>query len=147
MLARLLRWIGLVGALGVAGWVGWCFRQGLGLGATLGPVLALLGLNALALALEQAMAAAVHGQDPAPRPSVAARCRAWARELWSSTLAFGWAMPFASQRWPDTPTGAGTGLAPDLVTTTRPSFSTMVACCPWSKTVQPKTATNEAMAG
>lgn len=109
MLARLLRWIGLVGALGVAGWVGWCFRQGLGLGATLGPVLALLGLNALALALEQAMAAAVHGQDPAPRPGVAARCLAWARELSSSTLAFGWAMPFASQRWPDTLTGAGTG--------------------------------------
>lgn len=109
MLARLLRWIGLVGALGVAGWVGWCLRQGLGLGATLGPVLALLGLNALALALEQAMAAAVHGQDPAPQPSVAARCLAWAREWWSSTLAFGWAMPFASQRWPDTPAGPGTG--------------------------------------
>jgi triacylglycerol lipase len=109
MLARMLRWIGLVGALCVAGWVGWCLRQGLGLGATLGPVLALLGLNALALALEQAMAAAVHGQDPAPRPSVAARCLAWARELRESTLVFGWAMSFASQRWPDTPAGAGTG--------------------------------------
>jgi triacylglycerol lipase len=109
MLARLLRWIWLAGALGVAGWLGWCARQGLGLGAALGPVLALLGLNALALALEQAMAAAVHGQDPAPRPSVAARCLAWAREWWSSTLAFGWAMPFASQRWPDTPSGPDVG--------------------------------------
>ncbi|MEX8493692.1 esterase/lipase family protein [Sphaerotilus sp.] len=109
MLARLLRWIGLACALGVAGWLGWCVRQGLGPGLMLGPVLALLGLNALALGLEQAMAAALHGRDPAPRPRAAARWQAWARELRASTLAFGWAMPFASQRWPDTATGPGTG--------------------------------------
>jgi len=109
MLSHLLRWLGLAGALGVAGWLGWCAWQGLGLGATLGPVLALLGLNALALGLEQVMAAAVHGQDPAPRPSAAARWGAWARELRASTTAFCWAMPFASQRWPDTPAGPGTG--------------------------------------
>ena len=101
MLARLLRWAALAAVLLVGGWLGWCARQGWGLGVALGPVLALLGLNALALGLEQAMAAGVHGHDPAPAPGVVPRAQAWWREAVASGRAFGWSMPFAGQRWPD----------------------------------------------
>jgi triacylglycerol esterase/lipase EstA (alpha/beta hydrolase family) len=79
-LARLLRW-GMVAAV-------------------------LLGLNALALAVEQAMAAQVHGHDPAPPPGARRRVRAWWREAVASARVFGWAMPFARQRWPDRLAGA-----------------------------------------
>ena len=69
----------------------------------------LLGLNALALGLEQAMAARVHGHDPAPPPGFLRRVRAWWREAVASARVFGWAMPFASQRWPDRLDGPGPG--------------------------------------
>lgn len=102
MLARLLRWMALAAGLLVAGWLGWCARQGWGWTASLVPVLALLGLNALALGLEQMMAAGVHGpEDPTPPPDPALRWQAWWREALASGRAFGWSMPFASTRWPD----------------------------------------------
>jgi triacylglycerol lipase len=106
MLARGLRGIAFMGALGIAGWLGWCAWRGWGLLAALGPVLTLLGLNALALGLEQALAVGVHGHDPAPPPRSLQRVQAWWRETLASGRAFGWAMPFASQRWPDRLEGA-----------------------------------------
>jgi triacylglycerol lipase len=101
MLARWLRAIAVTGMLGIVGWLGWCAWRDWGLRAALGPVLALLGLNALALGLEQTLAAGVHGHDPASPPGSFQRGRAWWREVMASGRAFGWAMPFASQRWPD----------------------------------------------
>lgn len=114
MLAALLRWIGFGWVLGVAGWWGWCAWRGLGGGVALGPVLALLSLNPLALGLEHCLAAAVHGRDPAPRPSGGQRLRAWWCEWRQSSRVFGWEMPFASARWPDalpaTPGEGGRGV-------------------------------------
>jgi triacylglycerol lipase len=101
MLARWLKSIVFAGGLVIAGWLGWCAWQGWGLGLAFGPVLALLGLNALALGVEQVLAARVHGQDPVPPPGPARRVQAWWREAVASGRAFGWSMPFASQRWPD----------------------------------------------
>ncbi|MEY2872797.1 MAG: hypothetical protein RLZZ373_168 [Pseudomonadota bacterium] len=109
MLASWLKRIALAVVLVIAGWLGWCVWQGWGLAVALGPVLALLGLNALALWLEQALAAGVHGHDPAPRPGPARRVQAWWREVAASGRAFGWAMPFAGQRWPDVLEGRGEG--------------------------------------
>jgi triacylglycerol esterase/lipase EstA (alpha/beta hydrolase family) len=109
MLASWLKRIALAVVLVIAGWLGWCVWRGWGLAVALGPVLALLGLNALALGLEQALAAGVHGHDPAPRPGFLRRVRAWWREALASGRAFGWAMPFASQRWPDVLEGRGEG--------------------------------------
>jgi hypothetical protein len=106
MLTRWLKGIAFTGALGVAGWLGWCAWRDWGVAAALGPVLALLGLNALALGLEQVMAAGVHGHEPLLRPGPVQRGRAWWRETLASGRAFGWAMPFASQRWPDRLEGA-----------------------------------------
>ncbi|MDZ7858908.1 permease [Sphaerotilus sp.] len=111
MLARLLQRLGLALTLAAAGWLGWSWRQGLGPWGAFGPVLALLGLNALALGLEQALAAGAHGNDPAPRPGPGLRLRAWAREVRQSSRVFGWEMPFASTRWPDM-LPAAPGLAP-----------------------------------
>lgn len=114
MLAVMLKRIGFGWALVVAGWWGWCAWQGLGLGVALGPVLALFSLNALALGLEQVLAAGVHGGDPAPRPSGGQRLRAWWREVRQSSRVFGWEMPFAGTRWPDalpaTPGEGGRGV-------------------------------------
>lgn len=101
MLAQLLRWAALAAVLLVGSWLGWCAWRGWGLAVALGPVLVLLGLNALALGLEQAMAAGVHGHDPAPAPGALLRVRAWWREAVASGRAFGWSMPFAARRWPD----------------------------------------------
>ncbi|MEY2875090.1 MAG: hypothetical protein RLZZ373_2461, partial [Pseudomonadota bacterium] len=76
MLASLLKWTVLGCVLGIAGWWGWCAWRGLGASLALGPVLVLLSLNALALGLEQVLAAGVHSGDPAPRPSGGQRLRA-----------------------------------------------------------------------
>ena len=68
----------------------------------------LMGLQPAALALEQALAARVHGDDPAPRPSAAQRCRAWWREAVAATRVFGWDQPFRWRAEPDVvPTGDG----------------------------------------
>jgi hypothetical protein len=73
-------------------------------------VLALLGLNALALGVEQALAARVHGQDSVPPPGPARRVQAWWREAVASGRAFGWSMPFAAQQWPDALGQGGRGV-------------------------------------
>ncbi|MBP8272764.1 MAG: permease, partial [Sphaerotilus sp.] len=81
MLAKWLRRIVFTGGLVIAGCLGGWAWLDWGLAAALGPVLALPGLNALVLGLEQVLAAVVHGHDPAPPPpGPARRGRAWWRE-------------------------------------------------------------------
>jgi pimeloyl-ACP methyl ester carboxylesterase len=54
-----------------------------------------------ALAIEFALARAVHGNDPAPEPSIGQLIGAWAAEALAALRIFCWAQPFRSWRWPD----------------------------------------------
>lgn len=74
-----------------------------GLGAALAlPLgLALVGLGAYGL--EMLLAAAVHGDDPWPRPRAAERMRALAGELARALPTFLWDQAFRAAAWPDRP--------------------------------------------
>lgn len=74
-----------------AGHAGWAWA-----GAAL-----IVGGYALVLALEFSLLGLLHGDDPAPRASVAQLLRAWWGEVLTAPLVFCWRQPFRSRRWPD----------------------------------------------
>ena len=100
MLARLQKFttIGLL-ALALL-WAVWAWRAGHPRWAFGGALLIVFGY-ALVLAVEFALLRAVHGDDPAPRATLAQLFRAWCGEVVSAPLVFCWRQPFRSRRWPD----------------------------------------------
>jgi hypothetical protein len=66
-------------------------------GAALGVAL----LHAWILGLEFVLMRGVHGDDPAPRPSLAQVMRAWWRETLLALQVFGWRQPFAWRKVDD----------------------------------------------
>lgn len=106
MIAWLLRLAQGVAGAGVllAGWAGvspaW-IAGALAIG--------LIGHGAV-LGLEQLMAAAVHGDDPVPRPGARARLRATLREMRAGWRVFGAVMPWRASVPPDRPVGRGRGV-------------------------------------
>lgn len=106
MLARLQRrlLVLLTLAVGLAVGGGVAFGR-----PVLGVVLALLlalGYT-LALAVEFALMAWVHGDDPAPRAGFAMLLRAWWTECVVALWVFGWLQPFREHARPDVPGRAG----------------------------------------
>ena len=81
-------------------WLLACWRAGQPFWAVAGVLVALLG-HALALAVEFALLARVHGDDPAPRAAAAQLAAAWWGETRAALRVFGWRQPFRSRRWPD----------------------------------------------
>ena len=102
MLARLQRRLILLlvaAALGAFAGLAAAGRPGLGLAVAL---LLLFGFT-LVLAVEFALLAWVHGEDPTPRAGPAELLRAWWGECLASARVFGWHQPFRAQAWPDVP--------------------------------------------
>lgn len=110
-MARLQQALSLAcaGAAGV--WLCWCWHTGWPQGAWW--ALALLFPQGPVLALELMWAAWAARRDAARRelgqahaapqtfPHVGAWCGAWVRELWASSLTFGWRQPWAYDHYPD----------------------------------------------
>jgi triacylglycerol esterase/lipase EstA (alpha/beta hydrolase family) len=82
-----------------AAWAAWAWP--LGWLPALAGVLGVLGLHALALALEMVLVRCTHADDPTPRASAAVLAQAWWAELRTALQVFGWRQPFRSQCWPD----------------------------------------------
>lgn len=100
MLARLQQFTTLSLIAAAALWAAWFGRQGQWGWAFGGALLVLFGY-ALFLALEFAMLARVHGDDPAPRAAPAQLLQAWWGEVLSAPRVFCWRQPFRSQAEPD----------------------------------------------
>jgi len=100
VIARLQQGITL-GLVAVAAlWALVCWRAGHAGWALAGALVVVLG-HALVLAVEFMLLAAAHGDDPAPRPSVAQLVAAWWGETRAAERVFAWRQPFRSRRWPD----------------------------------------------
>lgn len=115
MLARLQQAITL-GLLALAlAWAGWFGGRGEWAWAAGGAAMVLFGY-AFFLAIEFALLAFVHGDDPAPRASAAQLVRAWWGEVLCAPRVFCWRQPFRSQAEPDhLPQGANGRLGVVLV--------------------------------
>ena len=101
----------VIGSLVLAAAALWAWPGALGI-AVVG---VLIALQPAALAMEQILAARLHGNDPAPRPTAAQRCRAWWREAVAATRVFGWDQPFRWRAEPDAASPAGDARAPVLL--------------------------------
>jgi triacylglycerol lipase len=106
MIAGLLRALTLSAALFALGWGALAWFIGQPWWALLGPLL-VLALHAGMLGLEFLLALGVHGDDPAPRPSLGQLLRAWLGECAISLRVFGWWQPWRSASQPDQPRIAG----------------------------------------
>ena len=62
---------------------------------------AVLGAYAVVLALEFALLAHVHGDDPTPPATLRQLVRAWWGEVLAAPRVFCWRQPFRSRAWPD----------------------------------------------
>jgi triacylglycerol lipase len=111
MLANLQRAVVLLLVVFVAGWAAAAVASGHSAAALGGAAIVFGGYLAI-MALEFVLAASVHGDDPAPRPTVAQRVRAWWNECTTSPRVFCWEQPFRADAVPDhLPAGAtGRGL-------------------------------------
>lgn len=110
MLARLQRLSQLVLLLMAAAWAASALARGHPWVAMVGAVLILGGFT-IVLALEFVLVALVHGEDPAPRPTMLELLRAWGIECLTSARVFGWWQPWRAARWRDLDGGiARTGL-------------------------------------
>ena len=93
MLARLQRRAILMLALAaLAWWLGWQ-HAGHAILATAG-AFAIIGSYPIVLAIEFALLAAIHGDDPTPHASALELLRAWLRECVVAQQVFGWRQPF-----------------------------------------------------
>ncbi|HET9976084.1 MAG TPA: alpha/beta fold hydrolase [Burkholderiaceae bacterium] len=100
MLARLQQATTL-GLLALAAlWALVAVRAGQPAWAVGGALLIVFGY-AIVLAVEFAILRAAHGDDPAPRATLAQIARAWAAEVVTAPRVFCWLQPFRSRRWPD----------------------------------------------
>lgn len=75
---------------------------------------AILTVHAPVIALELALVALLHGDDPAPRPTWRELVRAWWAEVRLAPPVFAWRQPFCSLRWPDTAGAAPADRKPDV---------------------------------
>ena len=101
MVAWALR-VGVAGGLLLALlWVGHAKRAGFSLPLTWAPLLLAMLLHSLVLLTETAMAALMHQDDPLPRPSCAARLRAWRAESRASRRLFLLEQMLREGSWPD----------------------------------------------
>lgn len=100
MLARLQQGITLGLLLAAGLWFGWQWQADRPGWAVAGAAVLLCG-HALVLALEFLFLARAHGDDPAPRASVAQLLRAWWGETKAAPRVFSWRQPFRSARFPD----------------------------------------------
>jgi len=109
MLARLQQATTLGLLLLAALWAVVAWRAGHAAWAWGGALVIVFGY-ALVLAVEFALLRAAHGDDPAPRATLAQLVRAWAGEVVTAPRVFGWLQPFRSRRWPDRAEGPGRGV-------------------------------------
>jgi len=100
VLARLQQALTLGALLLAAAWALLCARAGHPGWGLAGAAL-IIGGYAVVLALEFMLLGLVHGDDPAPRASVAQLAQAWWSEVRAAPTVFCWRQPFQSQRWPD----------------------------------------------
>lgn len=109
MLARLQRLSQLAVFVLAAAWAVVAFASGHPWIAAIGAA-TIAGSFVIVLGLEFVLLAVVHGDDPAPRPTVWQLMRAWAIECVTSGRVFGWWQPWRATRWPDLPDATGTGI-------------------------------------
>jgi len=100
MIARLQRFVTLGLLAFVSGWAALAIVLGHGRWAWGGAAL-VVGGYLLIMAFEMVLAAWVHGDDPAPRPTFGQRLRAWFGEVTTSPRVFCWSQPFRSTVQPD----------------------------------------------
>ncbi|TXH60127.1 MAG: alpha/beta fold hydrolase [Burkholderiaceae bacterium] len=100
MLARLQQAITLTLLLVALGWAAWFGHDGRWGWAAAGALLVLFGY-AIFLAIEFALLAKTHGDDPAPRARAVQLVHAWWGEVRSAPRVFCWQQPFRSQAEPD----------------------------------------------
>lgn len=100
MLARTQRWIMMAWAAAALGWLCWHARRGDMALALSGALLIGTG-HALVLGVEFLVLPWINRDDPAPAASAALLCRAWWREVRTSSRVFGWEQPWRSTQWPD----------------------------------------------
>ncbi|MEP7282366.1 MAG: permease [Rubrivivax sp.] len=101
MLSRLQRWITIALVSLTAGLVAFSWALGWGWSGLIAAACVVPVGYALALALEFMLMHAVNAADPAPRARAGQVLRAWAGEVASGPIVFGWRQPWRSARWPD----------------------------------------------
>ena len=100
MLARLQQFTTLSLLAAAVLWAAWFTTTGRPVWAGVGAALIVFGY-ALFLAIEFVLVWWVHGDDPAPRATVAQLFKAWVGETLTAPRVFCWQQPFRSQRVPD----------------------------------------------
>ena len=100
MLARLQQFTTLGLLLAAAAWAAYWADAGRPGWALAGALLIVFGY-AIFLGLEFVLVAALHGDDPSPRPRAAQLLRAWCGEVVTAPRVFCWRQPFRSRAEPD----------------------------------------------
>ncbi len=100
MLARLQQFTTSFLFIAAVLWAAWFIRAGRPAWALAGALVIVFGY-ALFLAAEFVLVWFVHGDDPAPKASVAQLFRAWVGEVLTAPRVFCWQQPFRSEREPD----------------------------------------------
>ena len=100
MLARLQQFTTLGLLFAATAWAWFWFDAGRPGWALVGALLIVFGY-ALFLGLEFVLVAALHGDDPSPRPRAAQLLHAWRGEVLTTPRVFCWRQPFRSRAEPD----------------------------------------------